>query len=635
MPMDLTDLIINFKKEDQIINILDKELKANNDVLENINEMDRFGFCPLIEAVICKKPKVLSYLLENGAKVDNLDILGRTALQWAVERSEFEASKILLQHNANPNHYSLDGQPILVYPILRGQLELVDLLKSYRGNHIFAQDFISAKLLGHRFELTGEIDIFSPDKKFIPLSFEGFYLEFTASLIGRSLNDFINSIPGQKFVDLQDKLDKILDALKNAAILESFTQHKDKTLFKDHIDFILEEELLLIPSAYTGHAITFIKYKNYLAKCDRGVNNFTDTVIIYEVGNKYLLNDKLFYKLLYEPKTNSFISYELKEYLSLVPIKSLPTRSQIAGNCSFANVETSVPAMLYMLFEPKDAKDMLEAQKVAYIFYKNWLEWDKDTALVEAINDFNQASHERQLSKAMMLGSILIQRCRHQFKKHVDRAKRILDILLLPNFQFILRNYITIYFKQSSGIVGDNFMNLLEKLGINKEIINNIFLGSHIELSNNLKSDLDKFYDNHHKEPSLDLDSNVKFKATRIKVNPSKVNDSHTDLNITSTSSDLVKMTTALHVACLKNNIEMTKYLLDQHKFDVNYLDRTGSTPLMYAAWKGHLELVKFLVLKYGADVKIKNLKNGTAEKYARHEGWVEVAEFLRMSAHS
>ncbi len=587
---DLSDLIINIKKEDQIINILNQELSVNHGKLESINEMDRFGFCPLIEAVICKKTKVLSYLLQHGAIVDQLDILGRTALQWAIERSEFEACKILLQYKADPNHYSLDGQPILVYPILRSQLELVELLKSYKADHLFAQDFISAKLLGHRFELTGEIDIFSPNHKFIPLSFEGFYLEFTAGLISRSLNDFINSIPGQKFVNLQHKLTNILNALKNAAILESFTQHKDKTLFKDNIDFILEEELLLIPSAYAGHAITFIKYKNYLAKCDRGVNNITDTVIIYEVGNKYLLNDKLFYKLLYEPKTNDFVAYELKDYLSLVPIKALPTRSQIAGNCSFANVETSVPAMLYMLFDPKDTKSIFEAEKNAYVFYKHWLEWDKDTALDEAINDFNNANHERQLSKAMMLGSILIQRCRAKFKKHVDRAKKILNILILPNFQFILRNYITIFFKQSSGVVGENFISLLQQLGLTKDKIDSIFLDPHLLHS-----------------------------ITNANIARKNISD-----------PDLVKMTTALHVACLKNNIEIVKYLLDQDKLNVNYLDRTGSTPLMYAAWKGHLELVKLLVLKYRADLEIKNLKNGTAEKYARHAGWMEVADFLR-----
>ena len=228
-------------KQNKIIQILHEE--AQNQTVD-LNARDRFGFSPLIEAVICNKPKVLNYLLQQGAEVDRLDVVGKTALQWAVERNHLDLCKVLLNHKANPNHYSLDGQPILVYPILRGQLELVELLKKYKANHLFAQDFIGAKLLGHRFELTGEADIFSPERKFVPLSLEGFYLEFSVGLIARSLHDFINSIAGQKFIDLHGKLYKVLNALKNAAILESFAQHKDKSLFQQTINQILQEQLL-------------------------------------------------------------------------------------------------------------------------------------------------------------------------------------------------------------------------------------------------------------------------------------------------------------------------------------------------------------------------------------------------------
>lgn len=586
MSIDLAELIIN-NSESEIIKTLNN---SRQELASNLNSIDRFGFCPLIEAVICNKPKVLNYLLQQGAIVDQLDVLGKTALQWAVERGRIDLCKILLNHQAHANHYSLDGQPILVYPILRGQLELVELLKKYQADHLFAQDFISAKLLGHRFELTGEADIVSHEHKFIPLSLEGFYLEFTVGLIARSLNDFINSIPGQKFTDLHEKLYKVLHALKNAAVLESFAQHKDKSLFQKTIDNILQEPLLLIPSAYSGHAITFIKYKNYLAKCDRGVNNMTDTVIIYEVGNKYLLNSKLFYKLLYEPKTDNFINYEIKDYLLLTPFKALPTRSQIAGNCSFANVETSVPAMLYMLFDINVQKDAVQAEKAAYLFYKNWLEWDKDSAIDEAIADFANANQERKLSKAMLLGSILIQRCRSQFKKHIERAKKILNILTLPNYLFILRNYIIVYFKESAGAAGRNVMSLLEQCGFKENDLKNIVLNKQVNFNT----------------------------KTKIKT-------------AAASNVDLVKMTTALHVACLENKIETVKYLLDKVKIDVNYLDRTGSTALMYAAWKGHLDLVKLLVLTYKADPKIKNLQNGTAEKYAKYAGWLEIVKFLKL----
>lgn len=153
----------------------------------DVNERDQFGLRPLIEAVICHKPQTLQALLAMGADLEQADLLKRTALQWAVDREEIEFCKILLAAGANSNHYSADGQPILVNPILRQQLELVQLLREYKANYQFAQDFISAKLLGHRFELSGEADIVSTDGAFIPLSFEGFNLEFTSGLMLRSL----------------------------------------------------------------------------------------------------------------------------------------------------------------------------------------------------------------------------------------------------------------------------------------------------------------------------------------------------------------------------------------------------------------------------------------------------------------
>lgn len=586
MGLDLADLIIN-NSEQEIIKTLSNA--PQNHITVDFNEIDRFGFRPLIEAVICNKPKILSYLLQQGAEVDQLDVLGRTPLQWAVERSNLEACKILLDHQANPNHYSLDGQPILVYPILREELELVELLKKYNANHLFAQDFISAKLIGHRFELAGEVDIVSAEHKFIPLNFEGFYLEFTVGLIYRSLYNFINSIKGQEFKDLHGKLHKILDALKQAATLASFAKHKDKSLFINTIDNILKGSLLLIPSAYSGHAITFIKYHNYLAKCDRGVNNITDTVIIYEVGNKYLLNNKLFYKLLYEPKNDNFVNYEFKEELSLVPIKALPTRSQIAGNCSFANVETSIPAMLYLLFDINKIAEATTAEQTAYTLYKEWIEWDQDSALDEAIIDFFNSGQDRKLSKAMIMGAILIQRCNSNIKQHVERAKKILNILILPAFQFILRNYIIIYNKTSAGETGKNVIKLLKQYGLNEDDFKNLILNKHIKINNKLSK-------------SINENNNI----------------------------NLIKMTTALHVACLENKIDTVKYLLDKLKMDVNYPDRTGSTGLMYAAWKGHLELVKLLTITYRADTKIKNFKNGTAKKYAQLAGHSETVKFLQ-----
>lgn len=553
---------------------------------DDVNEQDRFGLRPLIQAVICRKSKALQALLSAGANIEQEDFIKRTALQWAADRGEIDYCRILLAAGANPNHYSADGQPILVNPILRQQLQLVELFMQYKADYQFAQDYISAKLIGHRFELTGETDIVSTDGKFIPLSFEGFNLEFTAGLIRRSLHNFINSIPGNKFKHYENKLQKILIALKNAAQLTEFVRHKDKSPFAATIDSLLDNDLLLLPAAYNGHAITFVRYGDLWAKCDRGVGLIANTVLVSEMGNPYLANKALYKKILYEHKTDDFVMKEIAQELALKTLIALPTRHQLSGNCSWANMETSVPTMLFLLsYNPQvhtSLKQLTALQKEIYQFYKAWVEWDQDSALEEAIEDFASAGHARSLSKAIMLGSILVQRCDYKLASNVARAKQILSILTQAQYSFILDNYCRIFYNPKSGKAGKRIQNLFKVCGLNID--------------------------------SLLLKKSVKYLKTNV----------HTD--------NLVRMTTALHVACLQGNFEVVEDLVNNMHIDVNYLDRTGSTALMYAAYNGHFNIVQFLVL-HGANISIKNLKGGTAVRYAAYAGHREIVDYLNLEA--
>lgn len=571
--MSLADTII-YDTDDNAV----AEIKAGADV----NEQDRYGFRPLIQAVICRKPKTLLALIAAGAALEQGDFIKRTALQWAVDRNEIEYCKVLLAAGANPNHYSADGQPILVNPILRQQLDIIDLFMQYHVNYQFAQDYISAKLLGHRFELTGEADIVSTDGTFIPLSFEGFNLEFTSGLIRRSLHNFVNSIPGQKFSEYSGRLQDVMQALKNASQLTEFARHKDKTPFEPIIDKLLESNLLLLPSAYQGHAITFVKYGNLWAKCDRGVGLIANTVVMSKIGNIYLANDDLYRKILYGHKTEEFVKEEIAKDLELKTLLTLPTRHQLSGNCSWANVETSIPAMLYALtYNPnvhKTTRELTNLQKEIYQFYKAWVDWDQDSALEEAIEDFAASDHTRRLSKAIILGGILVQRCDPRFSNHVARAKKILSILTQPDFSFILDNYCKIFCNKRAGKAGERVQKLFKACGLNTQ--------------------------------KLLLKKNVQYLKTNV----------HTD--------NLVRMTTALHEAAIQGDLAAVKQLITDVHIDVNYLDRTGSSALMYAAYGGYLEIVKYLVSK-GANISIKNLKGGTAVRYAAYAGHRAIVDFL------
>lgn len=436
----------------------------------NVNEKDMFGLTPLIQATIVNNQTIAKALLEHGAKIDQKDVTGQTPLQWAVNRRNPPLVELFLAHKANPNHYSTDGQPVLVNPILRGEQEMIQLLVKYGADLNFPQDYITAKLIGHRYELKGKADIVNPKGQFIELDFEGFYLEFTVGIILRTLVTFFNSPKGKSYSAYEMVMQKIIRTLKDASQLIQYKYTANGAEeFDSTIRQLLNKELAVIPVAFEGHAITFVKYKSLFAKCDRGVKRIVDTVIAYQVGNPYALNVDFLKDLMYTNKKAEYINTEIKEILKLSPFTTLPARYQLSGNCSWANVEASVPAMMLMLMfrGNYEARGEIAALKTAVMeYYDTWVEWDKDRVLDECIERFYQTDKVRQASLAAILGAILLQRCRPWIPKEVERAKKILPILTIPEFNYILRGYVGIYCTQASGKIGEDFTRLLKMLGL-------------------------------------------------------------------------------------------------------------------------------------------------------------------------
>jgi len=437
----------------------------------NVNEKDAWGFTPLIQATIMNKIGIAEFLLRQGAKIDQTDITGQTALQWAVNRRNREFVKLFLEYKANPNHYSRDGQPILVNPILRGEQDLIHQLVNHGADLTFPHDYINAKLIGHRYELQGKADIINVQGKFIELEFEGFYLEFSVGIILRTLMTFFNSPMGKNYPAYNTVIQKIIRTFKTAAELVQYKYTKEGSTQQDiPIREGLKQDLVLVPVSYEGHAITFVKYKNFFAKCDRGVKQIVDTVIAYHVGNPYALNVDFLKDLMFNNKKNEYINTEIKSILKLTPFTTLPARYQLSGNCSWANVEASVPAMMFLLMFRGDvnSRGEIAALKNSIMsYYDTWVEWDKDRVLEECIEDFHGASRPRQASIATLLGAILLQRCRPTEPKEVARARKILNILTIPEFNFILKNYINIYCTKAAGTLGQDFTKLLKMLGLN------------------------------------------------------------------------------------------------------------------------------------------------------------------------
>lgn len=417
----------------------------------DVNEIDAYGFTPLIEAAIVNRADsvaIAELLLTQGADIEGTSITGQTALHWAVENNNLALCKCLLEHKADPNAYNLGGQPVLVMPVLREQEELKYLLYQYGADLYFAQDFINAKLLAHRYELQGKVDIVNSEGAFIELNLEGFFLEFTISIIKHSLQHYRYHFAAKEWQAYFGNLEIIINAFEVASELIQYQQYStDLTVLQNRIDDLLDNEPLIIPVAHRGHATTFVKYKNIFIRCDRGELSKTEgSVVVYKAQNP--CSKDLIKSIIYKRQSSQFIRHDIYQILGLEPIAQLPLSSQITGNCSWSNVEAAIPA-LFFLIEGDQEKAMQ--------FYKHWQEWDKDIALHECIQSFYYSTPVRKASKAALLGAILF-----QAERDLERAKKIASILTLPEYDYVLKTYFNIYQTEDRTPEGWRLKQLLE-----------------------------------------------------------------------------------------------------------------------------------------------------------------------------
>jgi len=419
----------------------------------HVNEIDIHGFTPLIEAAIVNDIDVAKKLMEHGANPTMRDLTGGTALHWTVENNNFPFCQLLLDHGADPNAYSRSGQPILVQPLLRRQQTLKELLYRSGADLKFAQDYISLKLMGHRFELAGRVDVVNHKNTFVEIDFEGFILEFTLSVILQSLVQLKNNFAGRILRPYFDDLEAVIEAFIVACELNRYQQYLTNRHIQQYthrLEALSQSPYLILPVGYEGHAITFVKCGDLLAKCDRGANSLRHpSVEIFHIGNPQIFGAEFLKALLYKRQSRYFVTEGIVQILDLTPIAEIRLPSQLIGNCSWANVEAAIPSLILMRWLQENPQphptDLQHHRKKALYVYKRWLEWDKDWALHHCVENFYDASPSRKASRAAALAAVLAQTCRHNRPEDMARANKILAVLATPEYKYVLQSYLKIY----------------------------------------------------------------------------------------------------------------------------------------------------------------------------------------------
>ncbi len=352
----------------------------------------------------------------------------------------------------------------MIKPLLRQQGGLKNLLLEHGAAATFAMDYIHAKLLGHRYELRGSVDIVSPAGNFVEVGMEGFFLEFSLNLVRFSLDQYLKNFAARKQQASFSILKQIIEALHRAAQLMQLTQYQ--TNLQDHaalIEGLLSHEILVIPTAYAGHAITFVKYGQWWMRCDRRkIDESLNGITLFKVGKPAALTPDFLYHLIYDKKEPGFIEQDLTEVLGLELVSRVLISPQMTGNCSWANVVACVPALYYLLtLKGAEPSPIVDTEHESLRLYYAWRDWDRLRALHYFIQEFDGADRKRKASIASLLAAVMFQRFRHDDATIIPLAKRILAILRQDKYSYILQNYLNFYAVSRPSPAGENLTKLI------------------------------------------------------------------------------------------------------------------------------------------------------------------------------
>ena len=449
------------------------EVKIFSQANDHLNFIDEYGYTPLIEACIVDDIEKVKTLLSFKPDVNFSDLMGYTPLYWAINNSNIELCELFLKAGANPNAYSISGMPILIQPLLRNQTELKNLLIKHGAKLSFAQDFIHAKLLGHRFELRGFTDILNTKNEFVEIALEGFILEFTLEALQQSLFDFRYNFAARKWAREFVKLRTMMGALSRACKLIRF-QHYNID-YKKHLEKLtpwMEADPLIIPVAQEGHALALVRAGNLLAICDRAMyedqSNTENKVIIYYMNKPWKLTPQYIAELIFVRQLMPVFRKMLPINLGLQEIGSMPLHAQIAGNCSWANIEACIPTLFYMLCmnnPGKSGEQLIKDKHEAMELFHDWQNWDRERSLDYFISNFADADKKRRATIAEILCAVLFEACSAARKEDHARIKKIVPILKTKGLEYISESYINAYSLQQKTDLGDNFRKMLKMGG--------------------------------------------------------------------------------------------------------------------------------------------------------------------------
>ena len=113
----------------------------------------------------------------------------------------------------------------------------------------------------------------------------------------------------------------------------------------------------------------------------------------------------------------------------------------------------------------KDNQAIAHYKSLSLNYFHRWREWNKDRALHYCIQSYREGDAIRKACKAEILAAILFERCRANNPKENERMELILSVLLKSPYEYILQNYLRIYYYEGYTEEGKQFYEMLKEHG--------------------------------------------------------------------------------------------------------------------------------------------------------------------------
>ena len=367
------------------------------------------GTSPLNFAIMYGESYFAKKLIEQGVDINHVDDNGLTPLYTAIlveaEYPEFvnlvlntpnidvnmpvnELPPVFLSNNLNVvkqivKHPSFDPTYNL---ILLHSENVPDLEKIIRESHLDIDDamlysYHQAKILGMKLDFDGCFKFHNlSEHEYNCFSFEGYANQKGAQDFLNSYNAFFNRVVNLSNIPVwsADTFIKIQTALNFSAFSSNPYAYLNK---------IESGDLVIIPSGWDGHSISFVIHKDKLYRCNRGhMSDGIHGIEEFIITNPQGWTAILIQQMLDAEGDSKLLQLDIIDTLGLNKIGEIENPEQTVGNCVWTSLEAALEASFTDLFLQYEL-DSSSAHYYGKQVFHFWEEYDHFNEIVNIIEN--------------------------------------------------------------------------------------------------------------------------------------------------------------------------------------------------------------------------------------------------------